>query len=407
MAGRDSGKAVRPSRRVGLGVEALDRRELMAAGGIAQSLGPFVGPGQGGPRVAKPAKVVNAHDSVQTILAATLGPGLDRVQSRGEAAGQTSAAVLKKAVLNQPFVHAVLSDGDTYQLFQAPALAALVGSQQVSGTTATTPATTPTTTTTGTTTPTPAVQTVSFSIPAQATIQSMNGDTSVIQVNPSGSVAGFSPPCRPRTFAFSTRDRRSWGRWSFRVPPSRPVFPRPRPRSCPMARSRRPMRRRPLCSKTSSAAGVAGVAPNAPNSVPGLRLAPLLRRTKVFPTGVARRDLLKAFRLAVQRDVFTLDATQTTQVSDGLNQFFQQVQSLVATGDFTPAVPIAPPSLPSKTLGGTLASRSAWSGVWSMSTRAWRAWSRPTWRTSPAGSTSAMCSIARAITGSRRRFGVP
>jgi hypothetical protein len=101
-------------------------------------------------------------------------------------------------------------------------------------------------------------------------------------------------------------------------------------------------------------AGVTGVSPNAPSSVPGLRLAPYLLSHDPFPTQSAAKTLSKALRLAVQRNVFALDSTQSSAVSAGISQFAEQVQSLNTAGVFTPAVPTAAPSLPSKSLSGTL-----------------------------------------------------
>src|SRR4051812_17569462 len=89
MPARRSDRGTRTSRRLVPVVEGLDHRELMAAGGIAHSLGPYVGPSQQGPRITQPAKVVNAHDSVQYLLGSILGPGLDTIESRGAAQGNS------------------------------------------------------------------------------------------------------------------------------------------------------------------------------------------------------------------------------------------------------------------------------------------------------------------------------
>src|SRR6185312_8283477 len=53
-------------------------------------------------------------------------------------------------------------------------------------------------------------------------------------------------------------------------------------------------------------------------------------------------------------NVFTLDDAQSTAVSAGISQFAQQVQTMISGGVFTPPDPVQPPSLPSKSLSGTL-----------------------------------------------------
>ncbi|WP_435018319.1 hypothetical protein TA3x_000283 [Tundrisphaera sp. TA3] len=369
MVGRDPGRALRRSRRQVPQVEGLDRRELMAVGGIAQSLGPYVGPAKSGPRVIRPAVVVNAHDSVQQLLASILGPGLDRVQARGEAAGQSPAAVLRKQVLGQPFVHSVLANGDTYLLFRTPAFNGLIGSQQISGMTATSPTATdqagtasPTPTTPGTTTPaaTPnattsaTAQSVAFSIPDQATIQSMNGPTSIVLVAASGGVPGFY--AEVPTASIRVLESGPTIRGSVLIPTTSIPAGFPTPDTTFLSNgtfSATYAATGPLLEEILDS-GAAGVAPNAPKSVPGLRLAPFLKRNKVFPNAAARKDLFQGFRLAVQRNVFTLNDAQQTRVSDGLDQFTQRVQGMVAGGEFAPAIPLAPPPLPTKALAGTL-----------------------------------------------------
>ncbi len=147
MSGRKSVRGTWTPRRLSPLLEALDRRELLAAGGLSNSLGAYVAPSQFGPKVTAPAGVVNPHASIEQFLTTILGPGLQQVQAAGNTLGNSPQAVLKQTVLNQPYVHSVLSDADVYTLFGSPALTSLLGSQQVSGTTSmdvTTVATTPT-----------------------------------------------------------------------------------------------------------------------------------------------------------------------------------------------------------------------------------------------------------------------
>jgi hypothetical protein len=58
-------------------------------------------------------------------------------------------------------------------------------------------------------------------------------------------------------------------------------------------------------------------------------------------------------RLAVQRDVFTLDSTQSQAVSAGLESFAQQLTAMQQAGAFQPATPPAAPALPAGSLAGT------------------------------------------------------
>lgn len=370
MLGRKQGRAIRAARRLVPAVDGLDRRELMAAGGIAQSLGPFVGPAKSGLK-AGTAKTVNPHNAVQGLLASILGPGTEEVQARGELAGSSPAAVLRKQVLGQPFLRSVLSNADTYALFGTAAFNGLIGSQQVSGTTPSGTTGTATNTSTSTTTPggapipratatggtstTSAPQDVAFAIPTQATIRSITGSTTLIQVNASGGVAGFFAEVPTSNVRILDEGPPITG--SVTVPAASIPAGFPTPDTTFLSNgtfSATYAATGPLLSAILDS-GVVGVAPNAPKSVPGLRLAPFLLKNNAFPSPAARKELLKGFRLAIQRDVFTLSDAQQTRLSDGLTQFSQQVQALLASRGFTPAIPLAPPLLPAKPLAGTLA----------------------------------------------------
>ena len=68
MSGRDAVRVTWATRRLTLCVEALDRRELLSAGGLTKSLGAYVVPSSSGPKVTQPTKVVNAHASVEQLL---------------------------------------------------------------------------------------------------------------------------------------------------------------------------------------------------------------------------------------------------------------------------------------------------------------------------------------------------
>jgi hypothetical protein len=340
-------------------VDTLDRRELPTAGGLAGSLGAYVAPSKFGPKVVQPAKVVNAHAAVEQLLTNLLGPGLSTIQSAAKSLGNSPQAVLKQTVLDQPYVHSVLSDADVYTLFNAPALTSLLGSQQVSGvTSANAPVATPTTTagaTTSTSTTAPAPDPlIAFSVPDQATVQSIGTTTSVIQVNPLNGVAGFFATVPISNLRIASQGPPIAG--SVLIPQSSLPAGFPTPTTSVLSIgtfSSTYATTAPLLTQIFNA-GVKSASPNAPNAVPGLRLAPFLLHHNPFPTSAAAKDLAKGLRLAVQRGVFSLDAAQSTAVSAGISQFATQVQSMIASGAFNPAVPVQPPSLPSKPLSGTL-----------------------------------------------------
>ncbi|WP_435005623.1 hypothetical protein P12x_003441 [Tundrisphaera lichenicola] len=387
----------------------MDRRELMAASALTQSLGPYIVPSELGPKIRHPPKAVNAHHEIQDLLGSVLGPGLGRLESRTSSVPKGPRAILKQTALNQSFVHGVLSNQDVYTLFGSPALSSLIGSQQISGLTGsvsnapststttassvsiassvggasasssltaipgTIPTTTPgsitggpaTTSTTFTTIPgtTPGVSSravttdplVAFSIPDQAVIQSIGSTKTVVLVNATGSSPGFYAEVPTSNLRILDSGPPVTG--TVEIPRSAipPSFPIPNPTFISIGTfSTTYATTAPLLNQILNA-GVKRIAPNAPNSVPGLRLAPYLQQNDPFPSNAARKDLLKALRLAVQRNVFALGAGQNDAVSQGISDFANQVQTMSATGQFVPVVPLDPPSLPSKRLSGTLA----------------------------------------------------
>ena len=350
MSGRKSARGARETRRLGPLVEALDRRELLTAGGLPNSLGAYVSPSHFGPKVTQPAKVVNAHGSIEQFLSTLLGPGLAQIHAAGGSLGNSPRAVLKQTVLNQPYVHSILSNGDVYTLFGSPALTSLLGSTQVSGVTSAVDATA-----TGNSTTTPAPDPlIAFSIPQQATIQMIGAATSMVQVAPSGGSAGFFTTVPTSNVRIASQGPPLMG--SVLIPQSSLPSGFPTPSTSiisigtfsPTYNTTAPLLDQIL------AAGVKGASPNAPNSVPGLRLAPYLLHHNPFPSAIASKDLAKALRLAVQRKVFDLNPAQTTAVSAGISQFAAQAQSMISAGSFTPAVPPQPPGLPPIALSGTL-----------------------------------------------------
>jgi hypothetical protein len=366
MSGRKSARAAWASRRVSPLVEGLERREVMSSGGLSKSLGSYVVPSDNGPKITHAAAVVNPHTSIDNLLATILGPGTTQVQAGSSSLGKVPQAVLKQTVLNQPSVHSILSDGDVYTLFNSTALTTLLGSEQVSGVTSTnastTSSTTSTTSTTSTSSTTGTATTtvdplVAFSIPSEATIQSIDAGAdgqAVIQVLPSGGVPGFFATVPESDVRIASEGPPITG--SVLIPQSSIPTGFPTPAASTLSIG--------TFSATYAATGpillqifnaeVQQVSPNAPDSVPGLRLAPYLLHHNPFPTQSAQKALTQVLRLAVQRNVFTLDSAQTSAVSAGVAQFAAGVQSMITAGSFTPSVPLKPAALPSKSLSGTL-----------------------------------------------------
>ncbi len=94
-------------------------------------------------------------------------------------------------------------------------------------------------------------------------------------------------------------------------------------------------------------------APNAPRGVPGLRLPGAFAKNRNFSTSEAS-GILKTFRIAVSRQVFTLSSRQQAIVAAGYAQFVANVEALQASGAFQRSVPPAAQSLPKGPLTGTI-----------------------------------------------------
>jgi hypothetical protein len=106
-----------------------------------------------------------------------------------------------------------------------------------------------------------------------------------------------------------------------------------------------------LTSALSTASRTAG--PNAPHGVPGLRLSLAFAHNHNF-SGSAASDILRAFHVAVERNVLALSSQQQALVAAGYAQFVANVETLYAAGAFTPATPPAATSLPKGPLTGTI-----------------------------------------------------
>jgi hypothetical protein len=93
--------------------------------------------------------------------------------------------------------------------------------------------------------------------------------------------------------------------------------------------------------------------PNAPEKVPGLGLVNALIHNRAFPTKHLGA-LLYELHIAAERQVLSLSAAQASLVSQGVSQFFNQVNALNQAGTFNPAVPPPAVSMPKHQLYGTL-----------------------------------------------------
>jgi hypothetical protein len=99
--------------------------------------------------------------------------------------------------------------------------------------------------------------------------------------------------------------------------------------------------------------GSSHAGPNAPSRIPGLALVTALAHNHNFPNAHTNL-LLYEMRVAVDRQVFSLSATQASLVFEGVTQFLNEVSALDETGAFNPAVPPAAVPLPRGQLYGTL-----------------------------------------------------
>ncbi len=330
MPDRRPRRRPRPARRLVPRIDGLDARQLLSAGVVLHSLGPFLATGVVRPRVSGPAETVNAHASVNDLLAGLLGPDeLLSVQSRVEARGTSTLSVLTDQVLGQPFIHSVLSDGDTYTLLTSPAVQALIGFQAVG-------------------TDQQDNDTVTYTLePSNVTIQ---GDTSLVQVPASGGLAGFFavvPTVNLRTL--------NSGLVEVQVPrdliPSN--APQPMMETLPTGvlgdvfAATGPL----LAESLRTSAPLR--APNAPLTVPGLRLVGNLTRSRNF-SPAALRPFLRMFRIAVDRNLLALTTLDQARIETGLTQFTEAVHGLNQFNTFQPEVPPPPPNLTRGPLHGTL-----------------------------------------------------
>jgi hypothetical protein len=332
MSWREPRRAGKPHRRIHLEFDRLERLQLLSGGsGVHHTLGAFIAPGLIRPRVSQPLQIVDAHVAINTYMAAILGAEIQPIQQVVENQNSSQHSTLVDGVLGDPFVHAVLSDQDTYTLLNSSGMGSLIGfSQTQSGQTSTSGL-------------------VTYVLP-QSSILSLGDPDSIVAVPSSGGLAGFIVTV-PTT---SIRPLPS-GQISVQIPQSSipPNAPPPTNTTqltgtfADMFAATGPL----IVSALQT--GLPLHAPNAPTTVPGLRLARVIAHDPNLPVG-STHLFLRLFRIAVTRGVFTLGSTQLAQVQAALQQFNEVAGSLSQKGTFTPAVPPAAPPLSRGQLGGTL-----------------------------------------------------
>jgi hypothetical protein len=316
MATQRPGHGPRRARRLAPHVELLDLRELLSAGGLGPHLGHYVAPAQF-PRSPltfglRPTAVVDAHAAINRELLSVLGPGMDRIVRGAQLGDSSASSVLSGKVLAQPFVHALLSDNDTYTLLGAPWLSKVFAPQDLQGTDQN--------------------QTVTLTLP-RAGHQIGLGDPTIIQVNPGDPAPG--PP--GSTFAFG---------FVITVPATSVVFTTtqiivqvPLSQIPTMAQSLSNVNPNNLPSVYGSTgplltelfrSGLSQMAPTALPTVPGLRLVNTLDSYHNLPDP-NRSRVFYQMRIAANKQLLALNGTQTNLVNKGLSDFLAVVDNWKAS----------------------------------------------------------------------------
>jgi hypothetical protein len=324
MPGRDPRRTHKPSRKAHLEFDLLERLELLSTGPVHHSLGSFIAPSVIPPRISHPPTIVDAHVSLNNYEAGILGTEIQPIQQVVENQNTSQHSTLVDRVLGDPFVHAVLSDQDTYTLLTSTGMTTLIGFSQ-----------------------TP--DTATYVVPPSAVL-SVGPTDSTVAIPASDGLPGFIvqvPTANIRPL--------STGLVAVLVPLS--LIPANAPPPTPVSELTGELGA--AFSSTGSLivsalqTGLPIRAPNAPASVPGLRLARALAHDRFLPQGSAH-FFLRMFRVAVERGVFQLNSTQLGQVESALQQFNAAANVLNQQGVFAPPVPPAAPPLPAGNLSGTL-----------------------------------------------------
>ncbi len=332
MTGRKRERAGKRDRRVCLQFDRLEHLQLLSAGsGVHHSLGAFIAPSVTLPRISPPVVIVDPHSAINTYEAGILGAEIQPIQQVVENQNTSQHSKLVDVVLGDEFVHATLSDQDTYTLLNSSAMGTLIGVTQIQSSQSS------------------STGTVTYVVP-ESSIVSYGSPDSVVSVPSSGGLPGFIavvPTTNIRTL--------SSGFVSVAIPQSQIPANAPPPTTvseitgtlAEVFAATGPL----IVSALQT--GLPFTAPNAPLTVPGLRLSRVLAHDRNLPLS-STRQFLRMFHVAIERNVFTLDSTQLAQVESAMQQFEQVVTALNQQGTFTPAVPPAAPPLPKGQLSGTL-----------------------------------------------------
>jgi hypothetical protein len=328
MPGESPRARRKPTRRVPLQFDLLERLELLTGGSVHHSLGSFIAPSVIQPRVSQPPTILDPHVAINTYEAGILGGEIQPIQQVVENQNTSQHSTLVDRVLGNLFMHAVLSDQDTYTLLNSPGMSALIGVSQTNQNSSS--------------------STVTYVLPQSAV--TIGDPTSTVVVPSSGNLPGFIAQV-PTT---NIRVLNS-GQVSVQIPQASIPANAPPPTSSSQLTGALADVFAATGSLIVSAlqTGLPLRAPNAPFSVPGLRLAKVLTHDHNFPSG-STHFFLRMFRVAVERGVFNLSSGQVSQVDAALQQFDTALGALNQSGTFTPAVPPAPPPLSPGQLSGTL-----------------------------------------------------
>ncbi len=332
MAGRKRQRAGKRDRRVCLQFDRLENLQLLSAGsGVHHSLGSFIAPSVTLPRISQPVLIIDPHVAINNYEAGILGAEIQPIQQVVENQNTSQHSNLVDEVLGDAFVHATLSDQDTYTLLNSSGMAALIGVTQIQASQSS------------------STGTVTYVLP-ESSIVTFSTPDSIVSVPSSGGLPGFIavvPTSNIRTL--------SSGYISVAIPQSEIPANAPPPTNVSLLTGSLAdvfANTGPVIVSALQT-GLPLRAPNAPATVPGLRLARVLAHDRNLPLR-STHQFLRMFHVAIERGVFTLDSTQLAEVSSALQQFEQVVTALNQQGAFTPTIPPAAPPLPRGQLSGTL-----------------------------------------------------
>jgi hypothetical protein len=336
MTRRKRNRNPRPSRTWTPGLERLDIRALLSASGLGARLGAFVAPGAV-PRFSErrtrllPPLTVNPQNAINRLLQGDLGPGLDRIERQAQRANPTTSSSLSRQIYAQPFIQAVLSDNDTYQLLNAPPISLLLTPQALTANTQ---------------------GNVSLTLPASDLIALGNPTLILVKPGdpgPNGGVfaSGFQVEVDPASVVVNPNNT-----ITVQVPASQIPSGVQLVSSSPISLNAIYNATGPLLTVALSSGQTQG-APTAVPTVPGLRLVDALPRNHNFPShGTAA--FTRILRLMAAGNVLAnLNPNQQALVTQGVNAFLATISNW--SGNAALQASRAVPSLPRGPLSQTLA----------------------------------------------------